>query len=438
MKVLKFGGTSVGSAGNMRSVASVVVEEGAKITVLSAMSGTTDSLVRIVNLTKSGKKANSELSFLKDKYYRCVEELLVENAAAAKEKVDEFLELIKNNAENFDEALSEGIILSSGELLTTAIFTMYLKEQGLKAELINILDMMRLDVNGRVDEKYLKKSLSDFMGKYDPDTIFITQGFITRDSNGAVTNLGRGGSDYSAALIGAAINAGEVQIWTDIDGMHNNDPRYVEGTYPIRHLSFDQAAELAYFGAKILHPATAVPCKAANIPVLLKNTMEPKSEGTKISNEENHTRKYQAVAAKDNITLVRITSTRMLMAYGFLRKVFEVFEEYKTPIDMITTSEVAVSLTIDNDANLDKIVKKLEELGSIEIEKNNSIVCVVGTFDHERHGIIAKISSAMKGVPIKMLSYGASDRSIAMLVSSDNKIMSLRTLNDHLFKCKAK
>ncbi|MEG2759100.1 MAG: aspartate kinase [Rikenellaceae bacterium] len=416
MKILKFGGTSVGSAVNMKSVAAIVLNEGAKVTVLSAMSQTTDTLVRIVEASKNGRDISLDIKIIKDKYYCCIDNLLVDNISSAKEAVDRVIE-----------------ILSQGELLTTAIFTMYLKETGKAAELIDITKMMRLDENGKVDERHLKTTMTAYIKQYSDDTIFVTQGFICVDNNGVTTNLGRGGSDYSAALIGAAISASEVQIWTDIDGMHNNDPRYVEGTYPIRHLSFDQAAELAYFGAKILHPATAQPCKAANIPVHLKNTMDPKSVGTIISNEDNQSSTYQAVAAKDGITLIRICSTRMLMAYGFLRKVFEIFEEYKTPIDMITTSEVAVSLTIDNDVNLEPIVQKLEELGSIEIEKNNSIVCVVGILDHSHSGVVESILFGLKNVPIKMISYGASDRSIAMLVSSDSKIKALRALNEKLF-----
>ncbi|MEG1554824.1 MAG: aspartate kinase [Rikenellaceae bacterium] len=433
MKILKFGGTSVGSAVNMKSVAAIVLNEGAKVTVLSAMSQTTDTLVRIVEASKNGRDISLDIKIIKDKYYCCIDNLLVDNISSAKEAVDRVIGIITNEFENFVPHTSEGLILSQGELLTTAIFTMYLKETGKAAELIDITKMMRLDENGKVDERHLKTTMTAYIKQYSDDTIFVTQGFICVDNNGVTTNLGRGGSDYSAALIGAAISASEVQIWTDIDGMHNNDPRYVEGTYPIRHLSFDQAAELAYFGAKILHPATAQPCKAANIPVHLKNTMDPKSVGTIISNEDNQSSTYQAVAAKDGITLIRICSTRMLMAYGFLRKVFEIFEEYKTPIDMITTSEVAVSLTIDNDVNLEPIVQKLEELGSIEIEKNNSIVCVVGILDHSHSGVVESILFGLKNVPIKMISYGASDRSIAMLVSSDSKIKALRALNEKLF-----
>ena len=433
MKVLKFGGTSVGSSTNIKSVSSIILKERAKITVLSAMSGTTDALVRIVNEAQANRPISNEIKFIKNKYYECIETLIINNKEKAKKAVDNVLNILTETSENYDNKKSEGIILSQGELLTTAIFTLYLKECGKKAELINILDMMRLNKNGIVDEEYLKTSITKHIKKYSEDTIFITQGFICKNADNVITNLGRGGSDYSAALIGAGISACQVQIWTDIDGMHNNDPRYVEGTKPISHLSFDQAAELAYFGAKILHPATALPCKHAGIPVYLKNTMEPNALGTVISNEDNFSSIYQAVAAKDHITLIRINSTRMLMAYGFLRKVFEIFEEYKTPIDMITTSEVAVSLTIDNDKNLKSIVKKLEELGTIEIEKTNSIVCVVGVFDHEHNGIISNLMAGLKYVPVKMISYGASDRSIAILISSDNKIQALKALNNHLF-----
>ena len=292
---------------------------------------------------------------------------------------------------------------------------------------------MHLNEEHTVNTDYLEKSIRPIIETSDDDTYFVTQGFICKNANGELDNLGRGGSDYSAALIGAAINASEVQIWTDIDGMHNNDPRYVENTYPIHKMSFDEAAELAYFGAKILHPATIQPCKEHGIAVRLKNTMAPQAEGTLITNSGDSEKKFHAVAAKDNITVIRICSARMLMAYGFLRKVFEIFENYKTPIDMITTSEVAVSLTIDNDEHLSEIVEELKTLGNIEIEKGNTIICVVGKLDHSKSGLVARILESINNIPIKMISYGASNRNVTFLISSENKKEALQFLNNHLF-----
>lgn len=431
-KVLKFGGTSVGSSQNMLKVAAIIQDENSKITVLSAMSGTTDSLVKISALAAKAECVDSEIQFLIDKYKCCVEELLIQYKVEALAKVDEVFTLIAKESMSFG-ASSEGLILAQGELLTTAIFTMLLKELGLKAELINIPEFMFTDEESRADTKLLKEKLSSYTSQFDDNTFFVAQGFICTNYLGKFDNLGRGGSDYSAALMGAAIGANEVQIWTDIDGMHNNDPRYVENTYPIRVMSFDEAAELAYFGAKILHPATIQPCKEKGIAVRLKNTLEPKADGTLITTVNDSDSVFHAVAAKDNITEIRITSARMLMAYGFLRRVFEVFEKYKTPIDMITTSEVAVSLTIDKDCDLDNIVAELAEFGQVEVSRDNSIVCVVGNIDGHTHGVVSKILDAIVDVPILMISYGASNRSIALLIKSSDKIQTLRNLNKNLF-----
>lgn len=418
VKVLKFGGTSVGSAENMRRVARIISSQEAKITVLSAMSGTTDALVAI-------SKGGIGIDLLVEKYNKCVDELLKDKQEAK--------ELIKNTFKKVELSNDANEILAQGELLTTAIFTLYLRECGVKAVLLNAPDYIVAD-----DEN--SPSLSDIATRLEgvisnDDTIYITQGFICSDKNGRLSNLGRGGSDYSAALFGATIEASEVQIWTDIDGMHNNDPRFVEGTYPIRMLHFDEAAELAYFGAKILHPATIQPCKERGIPVKLKNSMEPLAQGTTIAAVEQSERDFVAVAAKDGITVIRITSTNMLMAYGFLRKVFEVFERYRTPIDMIATSEVAVSLTIDNDTYLDAITEELKWYGHIEVERDNSIVCVVGRLGQSEKGRAKKILEAIGEVPVKMISYGASNRSISFLVNMLNKREVLNSLNNHLFVC---
>lgn len=432
-KVLKFGGTSVGSETNMRKVAEIIRHEQAKVTVLSAMSGTTDSLVKISSDAKNGKNCSATILLLKNKYDTCIQNLLSQYKEEALKKAEEVFSSIKTKAHNYKGISTEREILAQGELLTSAIFTFFLKESGLKAVLLNIPDYMHLNEEHTVNTDYLEKSIRPIIETSDDDTYFVTQGFICKNANGELDNLGRGGSDYSAALIGAAINASEVQIWTDIDGMHNNDPRYVENTYPIHKMSFDEAAELAYFGAKILHPATIQPCKEHGIAVRLKNTMAPQAEGTLITNSGDSEKKFHAVAAKDNITVIRICSARMLMAYGFLRKVFEIFENYKTPIDMITTSEVAVSLTIDNDKHLSEIVEELKTLGNIEIEKGNTIICVVGKLDHSKSGLVARILESINNIPIKMISYGASNRNVTFLISSENKKEALQFLNNHLF-----
>lgn len=433
-KVLKFGGTSVGSAENMRKVAAIIRDERATVTVLSAMSGTTDALLKISTAAANGDKpiVDEQIEFLRRKYSECVGELINDHAAEANAAMDQTFAYIASQADAYEGEDSEHNIVAQGELLTTAIFTIFLQESGMKAELLYAPAFMAKDADLKVKTDLLRKELATLTA--DKDTYYITQGFICVDHNGIMDNLGRGGSDYSAALIGAAIDAGEVQIWTDIDGMHNNDPRIVSNTRPIRKMSFDEAAELAYFGAKILHPATTVPCKERGIPVKLKNTMDPRAEGTTISADEDDASDFHAVAAKDGITVIRIYSTRMLMAYGFLRKVFEIFEDNKTSIDMITTSEVAVSLTIDSDCHLDKIVAELNQLGKIEVEKENTIVCVAGKLEHGKRGLAAKVMDSLSSIPIKMISYGASHHSIALLVATKDKKETLQSLNDCLFQ----
>lgn len=432
-KVLKFGGTSVGSSRNMKKVAEIVRNENARITVLSAMSGTTDSLVRIASAAAAGDRApvEEQLAMLTRKYTDCICELLAVHRDHALGLMEKTFALIRREADGFRGDASARLIVAQGELLTSAIFTTYLREAGMNAVCLNSPDFMVTDAEQKVDAELLRRSLGPVAA--DGDTFYIAQGFICTNARGEIDNLGRGGSDYSAALMGAAIDASEVQIWTDIDGMHNNDPRFVENTYPIRNMSFDEAAELAYFGAKILHPAAIQPCKDRGIAVMLRNTMDPCAPGTTISDRDDDSKSFHAVAAKDGITVIRIHSARMLMAYGFLRKVFEIFEQYRTPIDMITTSEVAVSLTVDNDAHIDEIVRELETLGTIEIERNNSIVCVVGRMEHGDAGLAASVFDSVKHIPIKMISYGASHRSMAMLIGTDYKKPMLQSLNDGLF-----
>ncbi|MEG0725467.1 MAG: aspartate kinase, partial [Mucinivorans sp.] len=353
VKTLKFGGTSVGSAANMRRVADIIIAQNARLTVLSAMSGTTDALIAI-----TGDQLD-KIATLEEKYSHCINELLTDPSEAM-QAFEASFDVIRNSKNPYK-------IIAQGEILTTKIFTLYLQQCGVKAKWLYSPDFVVKD-----DQGHAKVSAPSI----ENDTFYVTQGFICSDERGAICNLGRGGSDYSAALIGVAISSSEVQIWTDIDGMHTGDPRFVEGTHPISTMSFDEAAELAYFGAKILHPSTILPCREAKVDVLLKNTMDPAAAGTRITSHTDDKVTFLAAAAKDNITLVRITSDRMLLAYGFLRRVFEIFERHSTPIDMITTSEVAVAITVDDTTHIEIIKRELSELGHIEVETNNSIVCV--------------------------------------------------------------
>jgi aspartate kinase len=432
---MKFGGTSVGSPERIKSVVNLVNDDKPKIVVLSAMSGTTNALVKISELFQAGNKdVTSEIDQLENKYENVVDELY-----SREEYKNKGRELIKNRFDllrGFENVAFTPVagctILAQGELLSTALTQLYCEESGINSALLPALNFMRSDRNGEPDNYYIKEQLNRELKSYSGVNLFITQGFICRDANGEINNLKRGGSDYSASLIGKAINAKEVQIWTDIDGFHNNDPRFVENTKAIRELSFDEAAELAYFGAKILHPASVWPTQEANIPLLLKNTMEPQAPGTVISSTSKN-EGIKAIAAKDDITAIKIKSGRMLMAYGFLRKVFEVFESYQTPIDMITTSEIAVSLTIDNTKHLDKIAQELRLYGNVEIDRNMTIICIVGNNIMHCKDSISKVFMALDNVPVRMVSYGGSRHNISILTDSEHKAEALNLLSKYLF-----
>lgn len=436
MKVQKFGGTSVGSPQRIKDVASLITNSpGKNIVVLSAMSGTTNSLLEISGAIKEGdnKRALELIDHLYEKYNKVVDELYI-NKSAQKQVmtiIDSVFDDIRSFTKKPFTLLTEKEIVSKGEILSTNLMHQYLLEQGVKANLLPALDYMMIDENGDPDFPYIREKLTSLLKKNDSDLI-ITQGFICRNPKGEVDNLLRGGSDYTASIIGAAMNADEVDIWTDIDGMHNNDPRFVEDTSPVHNLHFEEAAELAYFGAKILHPTCILPAKLNNIPVRLLNTMEPQAEGTLINNELEHG-SIKAVAAKDNITAIKIKSSRMLLAYGFLKKVFEVFEKYRTPIDMIATSEVGVSLTIDDDSHLEEILKDLEELGTVTIDKNMVIICVVGDLEWQNKGFEARALDALRNIPVRMISYGGSNYNISFLIDKTNKTKALRLLSYHLF-----
>ena len=437
MKVMKFGGTSVGSPERMKDVASLITRSGEPtFIVLSAMSGTTNTLIEISDYLyrKNPEGANELINNLEQKYLRHVEELY--STEEYKQKTRQFLSEEFNYLRTFTKDLftsfEEKSIVAQGEILSTNMVVNYLQEQGIKATLLSALDFMRTDKNGEPDGQYIKEHLTAIMEENQGYQIYITQGFICRNAYGEVDNLLRGGSDYTASLVGAAINAEEIQIWTDIDGMHNNDPRVVEKTEAVHQLNFEEASELAYFGAKILHPTCVQPAKYASIPVRLKNTMDPDAEGTIINNTLVR-RKIKAVAAKDNITAIKIKSSRMLGASGFLRKVFEIFESYQTPIDMITTSEVGVSMTIENNSHLAEIVDELKKYGTVTVDTEMCIVCVVGDLDWSNVGFETLATDAMKDIPVRMISYGGSNFNISFLIREEDKKRALQSLSTVLF-----
>lgn len=436
MLIQKFGGTSVGSAQRIKDLVKLVVDSTPKIVVLSAMSGTTNALVEINNAlyARNSALANDLITALKSKYDKEIAALYskTESLDKAKELLYNHFEYIKNFTLDMFTANEEKAILAQGELLSTAMFHYYLEEIGVASVLLPALNFMRIDANDEPDMNYIETNINLEIKKYPAKNLFITQGYICRNAFGEIDNLKRGGSDYTASIVGAAINSEEVQIWTDIDGMHNNDPRIVNKTHPIKELSFDEAAELAYFGAKILHPTCILPAQKRGIPVRLKNTMQPEAEGTliaKVKTEEG----IKAVAAKDGITAINIKSDRMLLAHGFLRAVFEIFERFKTPIDMITTSEVAVSLTIDNDKHLAEILKELKEIAVVEVEKDQTIICIVGQLPKNKPGYGFKILESLKDIPLRMVSYGGSANNVSVLVASDKKKDALMALNKGLF-----
>ena len=437
MKVMKFGGTSVGTPQRMKEVTQLVTKSGQPVfVVLSAMSGTTNSLVEISDYLykKNADGANEVINRLEAKYIKHLDDLYtntdIKNATRDFLK-DEFNYLRSFTKEIFT-SFEEKAIVAQGEMMSTNMVVNYMKEQGIKAVLLNALDFMRTDKNAEPDPVYIKEKLTAIMQENEGQQVYITQGFICRNAYGEVDNLQRGGSDYTASLIGAALGADEILIWTDIDGMHNNDPRFVEKTDAVHQLNFEEAAELAYFGAKILHPTCVQPAKFAGIPVRIKNTMEPDAEGTVINNELVRG-KIKAVAAKDNITAIKIKSSRMLLATGFLRKVFEIFENNSTPIDMITTSEVGVSVSIDNKSNLTRIVDELKKYGSVTVDEDMCIICVAGDLDWSNVGFETLVTDAMANIPVRMISYGGSNYNISFLIREADKKQALQNLSAKLF-----
>lgn len=440
MKVMKFGGTSVGSPERMKHVASLITNNNEPvIVVLSAMSGTTNSLVEISDYLykKNPEGANEVINRLEKVYMKHVDDLY--STEKWKEETRSFLQgefdYLRSFTKDLFTSFEEKSIVAQGEIMSTNMVTNYLKESGFDVALLSALDFMRTDKNTEPDSAYIKEKLIKVLEKEGKRKIYITQGFICLNAYGEIDNLQRGGSDYTASLIGAAVNASEIQIWTDIDGMHNNDPRIVDKTEAVRQLHFEEAAELAYFGAKILHPTCVQPAKYAGIPVRLLNTMEPTAPGTIINNETEAV-KIKAVAAKDNITAIKIKSSRMLLATGFLRKVFEIFESYQTAIDMIATSEVGVSMSIDNDSHLNDIVAELKKYGTVTVDRDMCIICVVGDLDWSNVGFETLATDAMKNIPVRMISYGGSNYNISFLVRECDKKRALQSLSDTLFNNK--
>jgi aspartate kinase len=439
MQVWKFGGTSVGKPERMYSIRDLITADaGRKIVVLSALSGTTNALISISESAKANNQAEVEqkITALKAHYDSFIAELYNTEASLAKGQavVDNEFAFIRSltKIKPFT-AKQDKEMVAQGEIMSTQMFQVYLEEKGESSVLLPALDFMRIDTDGEPELASIEALLSEMLLQHTDKQIVVTQGFICRNPRGEVDNLKRGGSDYTASLIGGAIRAEEIQIWTDIDGMHNNDPRIVKRTFPIRELTFEEAAELAYFGAKILHPSTITPAKMRGVPVRLKNTMEPQAYGTLIADRTTD-REIKAIAAKDNITAIYIHSTRMLNAYGFLRRVFEIFEKYKTPVDMITTSEVSVSVTIDNDTHLEAITAELREIADLEEhDRDQTIICIVGNFSADKEGIAIKVLEAMKNIPIRMISYGASEHNLAILVHAKYKNEALNVLNERLF-----
>ena len=437
MLLLKFGGTSVGSAERIKNLAELTKGKKPKIVVLSAMSGTTNSLVEISQALyeKNIQKAKELIDTLENKYRNEVKDLYKNETILKKgnELLDEYFGYLSSFLKSpLFTSKEEKIILAQGELLSTHMFHFYMSEIGEKTLLLPALDFMRINKDGEPDFPYIEEHIKEELKKYPDINYFITQGYICRNAQGDIDNLQRGGSDYTACIIGAVIDAEEIQIWTDIDGMHNNDPRFVDKTHPISELSFEEAAELAYFGAKILHPTCILPAQKRGIPVALKNTMQPEAKGTLIGNI-NTPEGIRAVAAKDGIYAITIKSVRMLLAYGFLKTIFEIFDKYKTSIDMITTSEVAVSLTIDNSSNLDNILKELNEIANVEVEKDQTIIAIVGNIAKNEAGYAVKILDALKDIPLHMISYGGSEHNISVVIDSVNKKEALQALNTKLF-----
>ncbi len=436
MKVMKFGGTSVGSAEQIKKVAKLINDGERNIVVLSAMSGTTNTLVEICDYLykENVVSAKETINMLQQKYVQTIYDLYSSQDTIddVDNQIDAVFGLLRYLADYDFTSVDEREILAQGEIMSTILMNAYLKETGVESVLLPTLEYVRTDEDGDPDVDFIEENLNRLIAEAGDAKLFITQGYICKNYLGEIDNLKRGGSDYTASLIGAAVKADEIQIWTDIDGMHSSDPRYVNSTHPVESLSFEEAAELAYFGAKVLHPTCILPAKLNNIPVRILNTMAPEAKGTLIYNFPPH-KTVKAVAAKDNITVIKVYSSRMFQAYDFLSQVFEVFEKVKTPIDLIATSEVGVSVTIDNTTYLHEIVDRLMNLGKVTVDEDMVIICVVGDLEWHNIGFEAKVVDAVRDIPVRMISYGGSNYNVSILVRKEDKIKALDNINKALF-----
>ncbi|MDL2223534.1 aspartate kinase [Bacteroidales bacterium OttesenSCG-928-M11] len=435
MQVLKFGGSSIGSVSKMNSVVSLLNDGKSRVVVFSAMAGMTSSLSEVADYLykKNPDGANEIINHLEQSYCDILSELFL--ASSYKEEAQDLVrssfDYIRSFTKDIFTLFEEKAILAQGEILSSSIMYFLMKDKGIKVSLLPALDFMRTDKNSEPDPIYIREKLTKLINENDAD-VYVTQGHICRNAYGEIDNFNKGGSDLSASLIGAALSAEEIQIWTDVEGMQNNDPRYVENTAPVEHLLFEEAAELAYFGVKILHPSCILPAKLNRIPVRLMNIYQPEFHGTLISNKMEK-RTLKAVAAKDGIIAIKVKSTKMLLAHGFLRRVFEIFESYQTPIDMVTTSEVGVSVTIDQEKHLDDILNDLKKFGTVTVDYGMSLICVVGDLDWANVGFESKIINALNDIPVRMISYGGSNYNISFLIKTEDKVRALQTLNNTLF-----
>lgn len=433
MKVLKFGGTSIGNANQIKKALSIPNFKENIIIIFSAFSGITNLLSEFIKQSKSGNWIICEqlLKIIEDNHFLIINDLLNSRnfQDIAIKQVRESIELINKNLDKKISNTNANEILAQGELLSIKIIYLYLLENNVDVALVPALDFMKTDINKEPDYSAIQKKLNKQLEKFTECRLFITSGFICKNYKNKIDNLGRGGSDYTATIIGNVLNADVIEIWTDIDGLHNNDPRFVENTTPIRNISYNEAGELAYFGAKVLHPASIAPAQALNIPLVIKNSFKPENPGTIIS-EYSETKAIKAIAAKDGITTIKIKSGRMMQAYGFLRQIFEVFEKFETSVDMLTTSEITVAMTIENTKSLESITEELKLLGEVTVEKNQSILCIVGNFEKTSNNSIQQIIDSLDRIPVQMISFGSSDINISFVINTEHKIEALNMLNN--------
>lgn len=436
MKVLKFGSAAIGSVDKIQAVASIVEKEKNNIIVLSSIKGTAETLAEISKYlyNKNQEGAFELINQLDDTYTSLISDLFEteEYRVKALKFIRWRIDYIRSFSKDLFTLFEERIVMSQGELISTDIFSFYFSERGTKAITIPALDFVRTDKNSVPDQDFLKEQLGPLLNVSEDVDLFMTQGYICRNVYGEIDDLRKGGSDYTASLIGSSLKLEEIQIWADVDVMQNNDSRYIKGTKAIRKLNFDEAAELTYFGEKILHPSSILPAKIANVPVRLKNTMNPDAEGTLISNDTDPG-VIKAVAAKEGITVIQVRSAKMLLAHGFLRRILEVFDDYQTPIDMLTTSEVGVSITIDDARRLRDITDDLKKYGTVSVDEDMAIVCVIGDLNWLNIGFESQIADALKDIPIRMISYGGSNYNMSFLVRKKDKEKSLNLLNNKLF-----